>query len=111
MLFYYKKNIFLRIFPYSFRFLSLSGRCLIAVGNARSAEHFLQYSMKLLTHPDTILLLGKFIFLTHRKFHQYFINTLKFCEHEMHSLKNVMLSSALNSALAKSKTEMQKKGI
>lgn len=39
-----------------------SGRCLIAVGNSRLAEKFLQMSMKLMAHPDTILLLGK-IFL------------------------------------------------
>lgn len=35
------------------------GRCLIAVGNARLAESFLQTSMRLFPHPDTILLLGK----------------------------------------------------
>lgn len=35
------------------------GRCLIAVGNARLAESFLQASMKMMAHPDTILLLGE----------------------------------------------------
>jgi hypothetical protein len=35
------------------------GRCLIAVGNARLAESFLQTSMRLFPHPDTILLLGE----------------------------------------------------
>lgn len=54
--------LFFTIYP-------LAGRCLIAVGNARSAENFLQTSMKILTHPDTILLLGfedlylKYIFM------------------------------------------------
>lgn len=35
------------------------GRCLIAVGNARLAENFLQTSIRLMAHPDSILLLGK----------------------------------------------------
>lgn len=44
---------------FSISFL-IAGRCLISVGNARSAEYFLQYSLKLFLHPDTVLLLGKF---------------------------------------------------
>lgn len=36
------------------------GRCLIQLGNARLAENSLQLSIRLLVHPDTVLLLGKF---------------------------------------------------
>lgn len=43
----------------SLHLLIALGRCLIAVGNARLAENFLQMSVKLMVHPDSILLLGK----------------------------------------------------
>lgn len=51
---------FFRLFVSLFSALWIAlGRCLIAVGNARLAESFLQLSMKVFPHPDTILLLGE----------------------------------------------------
>jgi hypothetical protein len=52
-----EKKIFFRL-KFHIEF-SVAGRCLIAVGSPRLAENFLQMSMKLFMHPDTVLLLGE----------------------------------------------------